>query len=147
MPRNAIFFQEINDFSKFIHETIFLKLEYCGQNEVSGLHPKKSGVIFFQPKLLDAKHSVRCRKFTFLLQQEFKEQSTVTGYGIGRKTSRQSFGKRTKQETKMETDWYEKPQLRLSRRLLMVKNGHISDLTTRWQHLQVLREDKSFFRF
>ena len=68
---------------------------------------------------------LRCRKFTFLLQQEFKEQSTVTGYGIGRKTSRQSFGKRTKQETKMETDWYEKPQLRLSRRLLMVKNGHI----------------------
>ena len=47
MPRNAIFFQEINNFSKFIRETIFLKLEYCGQNQVSGLHPKKSGVIFF----------------------------------------------------------------------------------------------------
>ena len=47
MLRNAIFFQEINDFSKFIRETIFLKLEYCGQNQVSGLHPKKSGVIFF----------------------------------------------------------------------------------------------------
>ena len=47
MPRNAIFSQEINDFSKFIRETIFLKLEYCDQNQVSGLHPKKSGVIFF----------------------------------------------------------------------------------------------------
>ena len=48
-------FQEINNFSKFILETIFLILEYCGQNQVSGLHPKKSGVIFFQPKLLDPK--------------------------------------------------------------------------------------------
>ena len=47
MPRNAIFFQEINDFSKFIRETISLKLEYCGQNQASGLHPKKLGVIFF----------------------------------------------------------------------------------------------------
>ena len=56
MPRNAIFYQEINNFSKFIRETIFLKQEYCGQNQVSGLHPKKSGVIFFQPKLLDPKH-------------------------------------------------------------------------------------------
>jgi hypothetical protein len=47
MPRNAIFSQEINNFSKFIRETIFLKQEYCGQNQVSGLFPKKSGVIFF----------------------------------------------------------------------------------------------------
>ena len=47
MPGNAIFFQEINNFSKFIRETIFLKLEYCGQNQVSGLHPKKSWAIFF----------------------------------------------------------------------------------------------------
>ena len=46
-PRNAIFFQEIDNFSKFIRETIFLKLKYCGQNQVSGLHPKKLGVIFF----------------------------------------------------------------------------------------------------
>ena len=46
MTRNAIFFQEIDNFSKFIRETIFLKLDYCGQNQVSGLHPKKSGVIF-----------------------------------------------------------------------------------------------------
>ena len=45
--KNAIFFQEINNFSKIIHENIFLKLEYVGQNYVSGLHPKKSGVIFF----------------------------------------------------------------------------------------------------
>ena len=47
MPRNAIFFQEINNFSKFIRENIFLKQEYCGKNQVSGLHPKKSGVILF----------------------------------------------------------------------------------------------------
>ena len=47
MPRNAIFFQEINIFSKFIRRTVFLKLEYCGQNQVSGLHPKKKEVIFF----------------------------------------------------------------------------------------------------
>ena len=32
MPRNAIFFQEIDNFSKLIRETISLKLEYCGQN-------------------------------------------------------------------------------------------------------------------
>ena len=32
MEKNAIFFQEINDFSKSIRENIFLKLEYIGQN-------------------------------------------------------------------------------------------------------------------
>ena len=32
MEKNAIFFQEINDFSKTIREIIFLKLEYIGQN-------------------------------------------------------------------------------------------------------------------
>ena len=32
MPRNAIFFQEIDYFSKIIRENIFLKLEYVGQN-------------------------------------------------------------------------------------------------------------------
>ena len=47
MPGNATFFQEINNFSKYIRETIFLKLEYCGQNQVSGLHSKISGVIIF----------------------------------------------------------------------------------------------------
>ena len=47
MPRNAIFFQEIDNFSKYIRENIFLKLEYCGQNQVGGLHPKKLGIIFF----------------------------------------------------------------------------------------------------
>ena len=47
MPKNAIFFQDINNFPKFILETISLKLEYCGQNQVSRLHPKKSGLIFF----------------------------------------------------------------------------------------------------
>ena len=47
MQKNAIFFQEINNFSKSIPEIIYLKLEYCGQNQVSGLHPKKLGVIFF----------------------------------------------------------------------------------------------------
>ena len=47
MPTNAIFFQEIDDFSKFIRETIFSKLEYDEQNQVSRLHPKKSGVISF----------------------------------------------------------------------------------------------------
>ena len=30
--------------------------EYAGQNQDSGLHPKKSGVIFFKPKLLNPKH-------------------------------------------------------------------------------------------
>ena len=33
-----------------------MKLEYAGQNENNGLHPKKFGVIFFQPLLLDSKH-------------------------------------------------------------------------------------------
>ena len=32
MEKNAIFFQEINDFSKSIRENISLKLEYIGQN-------------------------------------------------------------------------------------------------------------------
>ena len=32
MEKNAIFFQEINDFSKTIREIIFFKLEYIGQN-------------------------------------------------------------------------------------------------------------------
>ena len=32
MEKNAIFFQEISDFSKTIREIIFLKLEYIGQN-------------------------------------------------------------------------------------------------------------------
>ena len=32
MEKNAISFQEINDFSKTIREIIFLKLEYIGQN-------------------------------------------------------------------------------------------------------------------
>ena len=34
-----------------------MKLEYAGQNQDSGLHAKKSGVIFFKPKLLTWKHS------------------------------------------------------------------------------------------
>ena len=58
MPKNAIFFQEIDNFSKIIRENIFLKLEYVGQNQAIELHAKKSGVIFFKPKLLDPKHSV-----------------------------------------------------------------------------------------
>ena len=57
MQENATFFQEINNFSKIIRENIFLKLESVGQNHFSGLHAKKSGVIFFQPKLLAPKHS------------------------------------------------------------------------------------------
>ena len=52
-----MFFQEINNFLKIIRETISFKLESVGQNHFSGLHAKKSGVIFFQPKLLDPKHS------------------------------------------------------------------------------------------
>ena len=47
MQKNAIFFQEFNNFSKIIRENIFLKLKHVGQNQVSGLYPKKSGVIFF----------------------------------------------------------------------------------------------------
>ena len=41
MQENAIFFQEINNFSKIIHDIIFVKLEYVGQNQVSGLNAKK----------------------------------------------------------------------------------------------------------
>ena len=33
-----------------------MKLEYAGQNQNSRLYAKKSGVIFFQPLLLDSKH-------------------------------------------------------------------------------------------
>ena len=33
-----------------------MKLEYAGQNENSGLYPKKFRVIFFQPLLLEKKH-------------------------------------------------------------------------------------------
>ena len=51
MQENAFFFQEINNFSKITRENIFLRLESVGQNQVSGLHPKKSGVIFFNPIL------------------------------------------------------------------------------------------------
>ena len=47
MQENAFFFQEINNFSKIIRENIFLRLESVGQNQVSGPHTKKSGVIFF----------------------------------------------------------------------------------------------------
>ena len=47
MQESAIFFQEINNFLKTIRETIFLKLESVGQNNFSGLHAKKLGVIFF----------------------------------------------------------------------------------------------------
>ena len=36
-----------------------MKLEYAGQNENNGLYPKKFGVIFFQPLLLDSKHGAR----------------------------------------------------------------------------------------
>ena len=47
LQKNAIFFQEFNNFSKIIRENIFLKLKHVGQNQVSGLYPKKLGVIFF----------------------------------------------------------------------------------------------------
>ena len=47
MPRIAIFFQEIKDFLKIIRETIFSKLEYGGQNQVSGPHQKKSRLVIF----------------------------------------------------------------------------------------------------
>ena len=43
MQENATFFQEINNFSKFIRETIFVKLEYFGKNQVSRLHLKNQG--------------------------------------------------------------------------------------------------------
>ena len=33
-----------------------MKLAYIGQNQDSGLYPKKSGVIFFKAKLLNPKH-------------------------------------------------------------------------------------------
>ena len=47
MQENAFFFQEINNFSKITRENIFLRLESVGQNQISGLHPKNSGVIIF----------------------------------------------------------------------------------------------------
>ena len=47
MQKNAIFFQEFNNFSKIIHENIFLKLKHVGQNQICGLYPKKLGVILF----------------------------------------------------------------------------------------------------
>ena len=55
---NAAFFQEIGNFSKTELETIFLNLSYVGQNQDSGLHAKRSGVIFFKPFILDTKHGV-----------------------------------------------------------------------------------------
>ena len=73
MPRNAIFFQEINNFSKFICETIFLKVEYCGQNQVIGLHPKKSGVIFFKPLLLFKKHGEKYAKYSGFSDHRFSD--------------------------------------------------------------------------
>ena len=54
--KSATFFQEINDFSKTELWTIYLKLEYAGKNEKNGLHPKKFGMIFFQPKSLEKNH-------------------------------------------------------------------------------------------
>ena len=41
---------------KLSFKLFFLKLEYAGQNENNGIYPKKFGVIFFQPLLLDSKH-------------------------------------------------------------------------------------------
>ena len=57
IQEKAIFFQEIDNFFKIIRETVFFKLESVGQNHFSGLHAKESEVIFFQPRLLDPKHS------------------------------------------------------------------------------------------
>ena len=45
--KNTNFSQEINILSKTEPLTIFLKLEYAGQNENSGLYPKKFEVIVF----------------------------------------------------------------------------------------------------
>ena len=45
--KTTTFSQEFNNFTKTELQTIFLKLEYAGQNKNSGLHPKKFGVIFF----------------------------------------------------------------------------------------------------
>ena len=35
----------------------------ASQNQDSGLHPKKSGVIFFKPKVLDPKHGAWAKSF------------------------------------------------------------------------------------
>ena len=50
-----------------------MKLAYIGQNQDSGLYPKKSGVIFFKAKLLNPKHGdlndqMRKIKFNDVLQ-------------------------------------------------------------------------------
>ena len=36
-----------------------MNLEYVGQNQDSGLYAKKSGVIFFKPKLFGKKHGAK----------------------------------------------------------------------------------------
>ena len=56
VTKTTTFSQEFNIFFKTEPKTIFLKLEYAGQNENSGLYPKKFGVICFQPLLLDSEH-------------------------------------------------------------------------------------------
>ena len=45
--KTATFSQEISNFSKTELSTIFSNLSNVGQNQNSGLHAKKSGVIFF----------------------------------------------------------------------------------------------------
>ena len=47
--------------------------EYVGQNQDSRLHPKKSGVIFFQPKILTPKHSVESISILFEFISEYCE--------------------------------------------------------------------------
>ena len=47
-----------------------MKLEYAGQNENNGLYPKKFGVIFFQPLLLDSKHGENGLNYTVFSQNK-----------------------------------------------------------------------------
>ena len=62
VTKTTTFSQEYNILSKTEPKTIFLKLEYAGQNENRGIYPKKFGVIFFQPFLLDSEYGGNNKK-------------------------------------------------------------------------------------
>ena len=45
--------------------------KYAGQNQDSGLRAKKSGVIFFKPKVLDYKHGEYLKNSSRNIASEF----------------------------------------------------------------------------
>ena len=54
--KSAIFFKKLIISQKLSFKLFFFKPVYISQNQDSGLHAKKSGAIFFKPKLLTKKH-------------------------------------------------------------------------------------------